>query len=168
MHVCNNCITLLQHYFKMRPDDGQCQAETCCFLISNKIHLLDNSSCVIDGLTLPTIVVRYYTAQSSKSVQMFRDNFRYHFQGPISCPEYQYGITTPRYVISQKNTDVNETLVQQLMFSAVYSHQPQQTYVILNHYTKYGEENTLQNPMLSVNDSTPLGPIKQNAIGPCP
>jgi len=23
MHVCNNCVTLLQHYFKMRPDDGQ-------------------------------------------------------------------------------------------------------------------------------------------------
>ena len=36
MRVCNNCVTLLQHYFKMKPDNGQCQAETCCFLTSNK------------------------------------------------------------------------------------------------------------------------------------
>ena len=53
------------------------------------------------------------------------------------------------------------------MFSTVYCHQPHQTYVILNLYTKCVEDNTLPNPMLSVNDSTPLGPIKRHANVPC-
>lgn len=68
--------------------------------------------------------------------------------------------------MSQKSTDLDGTLGLKLMFSTVYCHQPLQTYVISNLYTKCVED-TLPNPMLNINDSMPLGPIKRHAIGPC-
>jgi hypothetical protein len=70
--------------------------------------------------------------------------------------------------MSQKSADLNGTLVLSLMFSAVYCHQPQQRYFILNLHTKCIEENTLPKPKLSVNDCTIPGPIKQHATGTRP
>ena len=58
----------------MKPDDGQCQAETCCFLnfyvliSDNNIYQKKTYSCVIDGITLQTLVNYTRAMANLKSV----------------------------------------------------------------------------------------------------